>query len=63
MLVVSDAIQVAPAMPKVAAAAIVAAEKTFRTVAGFGGVSSGPSELEGTYATNWVRNIWTDPVG
>ena len=43
--------------------AYVAAEKTFRTVAGSGGVSSGASELEGTHATNWARNIWTDTVG
>ena len=41
----------------------VAAEKTFKAVAGSGGVSSGPNELEGTYATNWARNIWADTVG
>jgi sulfide dehydrogenase [flavocytochrome c] flavoprotein subunit len=41
----------------------VAAEKTFKAVAGSGGVSAGPSELEGRYASNWARNIWTDTVG
>ncbi|HMC14236.1 MAG TPA: FAD/NAD(P)-binding oxidoreductase [Albitalea sp.] len=38
----------------------VAAEKTYKTVAGSGGVSSGPSELEGVYAWNWARTIWSD---
>jgi len=32
-------------------------------VAGSGGVSAGPTELEGTYAMNWARNIWNDTVG
>lgn len=41
----------------------VAAEKTFKTVAGSGGLSSAPSELEGTYANNWARNIWADTLG
>jgi hypothetical protein len=41
----------------------VAAEKTFKAVAGSGGVSSAPSELEGTYAMNWARNIWADSLG
>lgn len=41
----------------------VAAEKTFKTVAGSGGLSSGPTELEGTYANNWARNIWADTLG
>ncbi|MFN3415509.1 MAG: FCSD flavin-binding domain-containing protein, partial [Caldimonas sp.] len=36
----------------------VAAEKTFKTVAGSGGVSTGPTELEGIYAWNWAQNIW-----
>ncbi len=40
----------------------VAAEKTFKTVAGSGGVSSAPSELEGTYALNWASNIWADTL-
>jgi NADPH-dependent 2,4-dienoyl-CoA reductase/sulfur reductase-like enzyme len=40
----------------------VAAEKTFKTVAGSGGVSSGPTELEGIYAWNWAQNIWADTL-
>ena len=40
----------------------VAAEKTFKTVAGSGGVSPGPTELEGTYAWNWARTIWADAL-
>ena len=39
------------------------AEKTFKTVAGSGGVSPGPSALEGTYAWGWARNIWADSLG
>jgi hypothetical protein len=38
----------------------VAAEKTFKTVAGSGGVSAGPTEQEGDYAWNWARTIWAD---
>lgn len=38
----------------------VAAEKTFKAVAGSGGLSPGPSEVEGVYAWNWARNIWAD---
>jgi len=38
----------------------VAAEKTFKTVAGSGGVSAGPTEQEGSYAWNWARTIWAD---
>ena len=41
----------------------VAAEKTFKTVAGSGGLSAGPTELEGTYAMNWAQNIWADSLG
>ncbi|PPE68610.1 FAD-dependent oxidoreductase [Caldimonas thermodepolymerans] len=41
----------------------VAAEKTFKTVAGSGGVSPGPTELEGIYAWNWAQNIWSDALG
>jgi sulfide dehydrogenase [flavocytochrome c] flavoprotein chain len=41
----------------------VAAEKTFKTVAGSGGVSSAPNEQEGTYAWNWARTIWADALG
>ena len=40
----------------------VAAEKTFKTVAGSGGLSPGPTELEGSYAMNWARNIWADAL-
>jgi sulfide dehydrogenase [flavocytochrome c] flavoprotein subunit len=40
----------------------VAAEKTFKTVAGSGGVSAGPSGPEGTYAWNWARTIWADSL-
>jgi sulfide dehydrogenase [flavocytochrome c] flavoprotein chain len=40
----------------------VAAEKTFKTVAGSGGVSAGPTELEGVYALNWASNIWADTL-
>jgi len=40
----------------------VAAEKTFKTVAGSGGVSTGPTELEGRYAWNWARTIWADAL-
>jgi sulfide dehydrogenase [flavocytochrome c] flavoprotein subunit len=38
----------------------VAAEKTFKAVAGSGGVSTAPNELEGVYAWNWARTIWAD---
>ena len=38
----------------------VAAEKTFKTVAGSGGVSPGATPLEGVYAWNWAQNIWAD---
>ncbi len=46
----------------------VAAEKTFKTVAGSGGVSSidlksDVTQLEGVYATNWAQNIWADTLG
>ncbi len=41
----------------------VAAEKTFKTVAGSGGVSAAPNELEGDYAWNWARTIWADTLG
>ncbi len=40
-----------------------ATEKTYKTVAGSGGVSPGPTELEGTYAWGWARNIWADSLG
>ena len=41
----------------------VAAEKTFKPVAGSGGVSAGPTEKEGEYAWNWARTIWADTLG
>ena len=40
----------------------VAAEKTFKTVAGSGGVSSAANTLEATYAWNWARTIWADSL-
>ncbi len=40
----------------------VAAEKTFKTVAGSGGVSPAPNEQEGKYAWNWARTIWADTL-
>lgn len=39
------------------------ADNTFRTVAGSGGLSPGPTELEGTYANNWARTMWADMLG
>jgi len=41
----------------------VAAEKTFKTVAGSGGVSAAATDLEGIYAMNWAHNIWSDVLG
>ncbi len=38
----------------------VAAQKTFRPVAGAGGVSDMRSELESRYAEAWAQNIWAD---
>ncbi|MES2192194.1 MAG: NAD(P)/FAD-dependent oxidoreductase [Pseudomonadota bacterium] len=40
----------------------VVAEKTFKAVAGSGGVSAGPTELEGSYALSWANNIWADSL-
>ncbi|WP_054019484.1 NAD(P)/FAD-dependent oxidoreductase [Piscinibacter sakaiensis] len=40
----------------------VAAEKTFKTVAGSGGLSTAPNEMEGRYAWNWARTIWADAL-
>jgi NADPH-dependent 2,4-dienoyl-CoA reductase/sulfur reductase-like enzyme len=40
----------------------VAAE-TFKTVATSGGLSPAPNELEGVYALDWARNIWSDTLG
>jgi NADH dehydrogenase FAD-containing subunit len=39
-----------------------AAEKTFRTVPGSGGLSAEPTTLEGVYAWGWARNIWADSL-
>ncbi|HSH88378.1 MAG TPA: NAD(P)/FAD-dependent oxidoreductase [Ramlibacter sp.] len=39
------------------------ADNTFKTVAGSGGLSPGPTEQEGVYAMNWARNIWADTLG
>ncbi len=38
----------------------VSTERTFKVVQGSGGVSTGPTELEGSYANNWARTIWAD---
>ena len=40
-----------------------AEKKTLMVVSGSGGVSAGPSALEGGYAFNWARNIWADTLG
>ena len=37
-----------------------AGKKTFETVPGSGGLSPGPTALEGEYAFAWARNIWSD---
>ena len=39
-----------------------AQEKTMLPVKGAGGLSTGPSELEGQYAWGWARNIWADSL-
>jgi sulfide dehydrogenase [flavocytochrome c] flavoprotein chain len=38
----------------------VADKKTMEIVQGSGGLSPGPSEIEGQYAFAWARNIWSD---
>ena len=40
-----------------------AAEKTFKPVAGSGGVSAAANPLEGRYALSWAENIWADTLG
>jgi NADPH-dependent 2,4-dienoyl-CoA reductase/sulfur reductase-like enzyme len=40
-----------------------AAEKTFKTVPGSGGLSPAPTTLEGVYAWGWAHNIWADSLG
>ena len=37
-----------------------AAEKTFKTVPGSGGVSAAANQLEGRYALSWAENVWAD---
>ncbi len=37
-----------------------AAEKTYKTVAGSGGVSASASALEANYAWDWARSMWAD---
>ena len=39
-----------------------AAEKTFKTVPGSGGVSAAASQLEGRIALAWAQNIWADAL-
>lgn len=39
-----------------------AADKTFKTVPGSGGVSAASSALEGRYALSWAQNIWADSL-
>jgi NADPH-dependent 2,4-dienoyl-CoA reductase/sulfur reductase-like enzyme len=41
----------------------IAEEKTFKPVPGSGGVSPGPTTLEGVYAWGWAHNIWADTLG
>lgn len=38
----------------------VPTERTFKVVQGAGGLSPGPTELEGSYANHWARTIWAD---
>ena len=37
-----------------------AADKTFKTVPGSGGLSAAANQLEGRYALSWAENIWAD---
>jgi hypothetical protein len=41
----------------------VAAEQTFKSVQGSGGVSSARSATEAAYAFGWAANIWADTLG
>jgi len=41
----------------------IASENTYKVVPGSGGLSSGPTELEGQYAQAWAHNIWADMLG
>jgi sulfide dehydrogenase [flavocytochrome c] flavoprotein chain len=38
----------------------VAEKKTMEVVAGSGGLSTAPNQLEGVYANAWAQNIWND---
>jgi sulfide dehydrogenase [flavocytochrome c] flavoprotein subunit len=40
-----------------------AAQKTMVQVKGSGGLSPSATELEGTYAWGWARNIWSEALG
>jgi sulfide dehydrogenase [flavocytochrome c] flavoprotein subunit len=40
-----------------------AAENTFKTVPGSGGVSAAANQVEGRYALSWAQNIWDDMLG
>ena len=42
--------------------ATVENQRTFRTVAGSGGVSAARSEQEASFAMGWARNIWADAL-
>lgn len=41
----------------------VEAEKTFKPVAGSGGLSAERNALEARYALGWAKNIWADSLG
>ena len=43
--------------------AYVAAEKTYKTVAGSGGLSAAANQQEAAYAWHWARTIWADALG
>ncbi|GAB4042303.1 MAG: NAD(P)/FAD-dependent oxidoreductase [Rubrivivax sp.] len=40
-----------------------AADKTFKTVPGSGGLSAAANQVEGRYALSWAQNIWSDMLG
>ena len=39
-----------------------AADKTFKTVPGSGGVSAAANQIEARYALSWAENIWADSL-
>ena len=43
--------------------AYMAADETYKPVAGAGGLSAAPSEREARYAFNWAKTIWDDTLG